>query len=247
MKPKVLVAIALIAVMAAACVRLGFWQLSRWDEKKTENARRAAAMTAAPLATGSELLHATSPPALQLEVRGRYDETRQILLSARTHDGSPGVHVVTPLLFDDGAGAVLVNRGWLYAGDAATARPLECPEPGEQTVIGVAVALPRGIRGAPWRAVAQDSATVWSARWLDADSLAVRFPYAVAPMVVNQLPGEGVPAVPARIDPRPLDETMHVSYAVQWFLFATILVAGSVLVAARSRRGAKRTPAPGDM
>jgi len=247
MKPRAVVAVLAIVVMAAVCVRLGFWQLSRWDEKKTENARRAAAMAAAPVRAGSELLRADSPPALQLEVHGRYDETRQILLSARTHDGSPGVHVVTPLRFDDGAGAVLVNRGWLYAGDASTARPLEYPEPGERTVIGVAAVIPHGMAGPPWRASMQDSATVWSARWLDADSIAARFPYPVASIVVNELPGEGVPATPARIEPRPLDETMHVSYAVQWFLFATILVAGSILVAARSRRGATKGPAPGEM
>jgi len=247
MKGRAVVAVLAIVVMAAVCVRLGFWQLSRWEAKKAENARRADAMAAAPVEAGSELLSASVPPALQIRISGRYDETRQILLSARTHDGSPGVHVVTPLLIGDGAGAVLVNRGWLYAGDAATARPLEHPEPGPQTVTGVARTLPRGLAGAPWRTIRSDSVTLWSARWLDADSVAARFPYRVSAVVLSQLPGEGVPAVPARIEPRPLDEAMHVSYAVQWFLFATILVAGSILVAARTRRGAKRAPVPGEM
>lgn len=247
MRGKVVVAVVAIVVMAAVCVRLGFWQLSRWEAKKAENARRAQAMAAAPVDAGSALIAAAAAPALQVRARGRYDETRQILLSARTHDGSPGVHVVTPLLFEDGAGAVLVNRGWLYAGDAATARPLEHPEPGPRIVTGIATAMPRGEAGPPWRAIRQDSVTVWSARRLDADSVAARFPYPVARVFLTQLPGEGVPAVPARVEPRPLDETMHVSYAVQWFLFATILVAGSILVAARSRRGAKAAPVPGEM
>jgi surfeit locus 1 family protein len=246
-KLKVVAAVVVIIVVASVCVRLGFWQLSRWDQKKTENARRAAAMSAAPLEAGSELLTAAAPPALQLKVHGRYDEQHQILLSARAHDGSPGVHVVTPLVFDDGSGAVLINRGWVYAGDASTARPLDHSEPGEHTVIGVAERIGRGITGAPWRNLSKDSASVWSARWLDRDSIAARFPYAVAPLVVNQLPGDGVPAIPARIDPQPLDEMMHVSYAVQWFLFGTILVAGSILVAARSRRGRGNDPVPGEM
>ncbi len=247
MKARTVAVIAAIVVMAAVCVRLGFWQISRYHQKTAENARRAAAMAAAPVEVDSGLLAADAPPALQLEAHGHYDETRQILLSARTHDGSPGVDVVTPLRFDDGAGAVLVNRGWLYAGDASTAHPLECAEPGEQTVIGIAAPIEKGVGGPPWRAMKQDSATVWSARWLDADSVAARFPYRIARVVINQLPGDGVPARPARIQPRPLDVTMHVSYAVQWFLFATILVAGSVLVAARGRRGAKPAPVPGDM
>lgn len=247
MKGKALLAITAIVVMAAVCVRLGFWQLSRWEAKKSENTRRAEAMAAAPVDAGSDLLGADAPPALKVRVQGSFDETRQILLAARTRDGSPGVHVVTPLLFEDGAGAVLVNRGWLYAGDAATARPLDHREPGPRTVTGIAVTIARGEPGAPWREFHEDSATVWSARWLDADSVAARFPYRVAAVALQQLPGDDVPAVPARIEPRPLDEAMNLSYAVQWFLFATILVAGSILVAARSRRGAKPAPVPGEM
>lgn len=247
MRGKSVVAVVAIVVMAGVCVRLGFWQLSRREAKQAENARRIEALAAAPMPAGSELLEAQAPPALKLRVRGRYDETRQILLSARSHEGSPGVHVVTPLRFDDGAGAVLVNRGWLHAGDAATADPLEHPESGPQTVTGIATTMGRGMPGAPWRELREDSVSIWSARLLDADSVAARFPYPVAAVVLAQLPGEDVPAAPARVEPRPLDETMHVSYAVQWFLFATILVAGSTLVAVRSRRGAKAAPVPGEM
>jgi surfeit locus 1 family protein len=247
MRARAVVAVAAIVVMAAVCARLGFWQLSRLAEKRAENARRAEALAAAPRDAGSELLASAEPPAAQLRVRGRFDETRQVLLSARAHEGSPGVHVVTPLLFEDGAGAVLVNRGWLYAGDAATARPDQHPEPGPQTVTGIAATMSRGVPGSPWRVLRRDSVTLWSARRLDVDSIAARFPYRVAPVVVTQLPGDGVPAMPARVAPRPLDDAMHLSYAVQWFLFGTILVAGSILVAARSRRGAKPAPRPGDM
>jgi surfeit locus 1 family protein len=243
---RVVLAILVIGAVASVCVRLGFWQLSRLEEKRTENARRAAAMAAAPARAGSELITAASPPALRLEVSGRYDESRQILLSARSHAGSPGVHVVTPLVFDDARGAVLVDRGWVYAGNASTASLAPYAEPGPRTVLGVADSIGRGVRGAPWRRVDRDGVEIWSARWLDTDSIAARFPYAVAPWVVRQLPGEGVPAAPQRIAPEALDETMHLSYAVQWFLFATILVLGSALVAWRGR-GRGPAPVPGSM
>ena len=41
--------------------------------------------------------------------------------------------------------------------------------------------------------------------------------------------------MPLRAAPRPYDEFMHISYAVQWFLFASIFLFGPLLVM-RSRR-----------
>ena len=89
----------------------------------------------------------------------------------------------------------------------------------------------------PLGTVRADSATLWSMRSLDRDSLAARFPYTLAGFVVRQLPGEGVPDHPLRTPPRPYDETMHLSYAVQWFTFAAILLGGSVILAFTRRRG----------
>jgi cytochrome oxidase assembly protein ShyY1 len=94
--------------------------------------------------------------------------------------------------------------------------------------------------------VDRDGLELWSTRTLDADSLKARFPYAIAPWVVRQLPGDGVPAEPVRTAPEPLDDLMHLGYAIQWFLFATILVFGSALVALRRRSG-DAAPEPGSM
>lgn len=236
MKLRHVAIVLVIGVVAAVCVRLGFWQLSRLAEKRTENARREAALLATPREIGSALLTADEAPALRLIVRGAYDESHQVLLGPRVHNGSPGVHVMTPLRFADGAGAVLVDRGWIYAGDAATASPAAYAEPGTLTVMGVVGKVPRGEAGFPWRRIDRDGIALWSARRLDVDSLNARFPYTIAPWVIHQLPGEGVPAEPVRTSPEPLDDLMHLSYAIQWFLFATILVLGSVLVALRRNR-----------
>ena len=167
----------------------------------------------------------------------------QILLAGRAHDGSPGVSAVTPLVLDGGARAVLVERGWLYADDASTAHPERYPEPGPRAVIGIAEPLAGGRGGPPMRAVPSDSAKLWSMRWLDRDSLAPRLPYALAGFVVRQLPGEGIPGRPLRLPPRAYDETMHLSYAIQWFLFAAILLGGSTILAfTRRRDGAEIRP-----
>ncbi len=225
-----------IVVAAAVCVRLGFWQLSRLHEKRALNAALREAMTAPPRDIGRTAAPLDSVIRRRVKVTGSFDETRQILLSSRSQNHGPGVEVVTPLRLA-GGNAVLVDRGWLFAADAMTARPQDYPEPGERSVLGMAEAIPGGRGGSSLRVLEADSVTLISARWLDRDSLAARFPYPLAPFVVRELPGPGVPAEPARTPPHSLDETMHISYTVQWFLFATILLVGP-LAAARSRRRA---------
>ena len=232
-------ALFLVLAVAAVCARLGFWQIDRWREKRRLNDAMSAALATPVLDLGGEPGSFEAVRGHRVAVRGRFDERRQILLSYRTHDGAPGVEVVTPLVLPGGRHAVLVDRGWLYAADGATARPQDCPEPGERTALGLPVAL-AGARG-PWasraalRVLAADSLTLWSARTLDPDTVARRMPYAVAPWLLRELPGAGVPARPLRAAPRPLDEWTHVSYAVQWFLFGSILIGGSAALAWRRR------------
>jgi surfeit locus 1 family protein len=231
----------LVGAVAAVCVRLGFWQISRLHEKQALNAAMDRALAMPPLEL-SELGGAPdSVVGRRVAVRGTFDEARQVLLSARTYNGSPGVHVVTPLVV--GAHAVLVDRGWLPADDAATARPQRYLEPGEREVVGIAEAIAHGAGGLASRVIEADSVRLISARRLDFDSLSAAFPYALAGFAVRQLPGPGVPAEPVRTPPKHFDETMHVSYAVQWFLFATILVVGSIALA-WSRRGGRGAPIP---
>lgn len=236
-------------VASGVCVCLGFWQLSRLREKRALNAAIQAA-------EGSpQLLVTGEPPAAEQAVdrtvraAGRFDEAHQFLLSGRLHEGEPGVEVVTPLRLGGSRTAILVNRGWLPAADAATARPLDHPEPGERTVEGVAEPLrhgagppgPRVLEPAPG-APASDSFALYGVRWLDADSIAARLPYPVAGFVLRQRPGPGVPDLPRRTR-RPLhDETMHIGYAFQWFLFALIIPGGTAALAWSRRRRAGSRP-----
>jgi surfeit locus 1 family protein len=233
-----LVGAVLLLVAAGVCIRLGIWQVSRLHQKQAMNAALREALAAPALTLGAVPAPPDSVRHRRVRARGRFDEKHQLLLVGRGHDGSPGVNVVTPLMLEGGS-AVLVDRGWIYAGDAATARPQEFPEPGVREVVGIADSLSRGRGGAPLRTLEADSVTVWTARWMDFDTLAAHFPYRIAPYSIRQLPGEDVPEHPARSAPKPLDESMHVSYAAQWFLFASILLFGPAVVALSRRRAAR--------
>lgn len=228
MRPRTVVALLVIVTAAATCVRLGFWQLSRFEYKKTLNAARVAALAAPPWAWDGSPAPSESLAGRRVRVRGRFDPTRHVLLAFRERDGAPGVELVTPLMLGDRR-RVLVNRGWLSAEDAMRARPQDYPEPGIVEVVGVAETLGHGHFGV--YVLEADSLTVLSARGLDLDTLASRLPGPLAPYLVRQLPGAGVPSRPRRSAPPLLDASSHLSYAAQWFLIAAVLLIGGIAFA----------------
>jgi surfeit locus 1 family protein len=237
---RVFVALGLLAG-AMICVRIGFWQLARRAEKRALNDRMAEVLADPPL---RYITYGHDPRELRgrrVGTIGQYDETRQVVLSGLDHDGEPGVHVLTPLKLPLG-GAVLVDRGWLPAPDGVTARPQDCPEHGTVWVEGVAETLAAGVSTPAWRAIEQDSVTIWSAHALGLDSARTHFPYPVAGFTLLQLPAANLPARPLRTAPEPMGTTMHLSYAIQWFLFAAAFVAGAIFTLTRPAR-AGRAPA----
>src|SRR5262245_8451031 len=174
MRARALLIGVAVAVVAAACVRLGFWQLSRLEQKRALNDRTRVALLREPVAFGA--VPAESLIGRRVLVHGAFDESRQLLLAARTDGGGPGVHVVTPLRRGEGD-AVLVDRGWLPAADAATADPRRYPEPGEHDVIGIGEPAPRATHSR-YRRLPDSDIELYSALRLDLDSLGARLPYA---------------------------------------------------------------------
>lgn len=236
MKPRAVAVAVLVLAGTAVCARLGLWQASRLLEKQRLNAALRAAIAAPALDHGDRLRPRAEVDHRRVRLAGRFDESRQVLLTGRFVDGEPGVDVVTPLLLAGDSLAVPVLRGWLAADDPAVADLASHREPARRVVLGFASAPAPPLRRFPWRTVRADSPWVWSTRGFDADSLRPRVPYAVAPYVVRELPGPGVPAAPRRSAPEPYDEFPHLSYAIQWFAFGAILLAGSGWLAWARRR-----------
>jgi len=219
-----------LTIAAITCVRLGVWQVSRLGEKKRLNADRRAALAAPPLALG-DTIPADTLAGRVVSVRGHYDNARYVLLAGRTLDGDLGVEVLTPLILPGGI-AILIDRGWLGAEQPVDAHPERSAEPGERDVRGLVEWLPPA-RGATLRPTTRDSITLLLALRLDPDTLAARFPYPIARFTIRELPGPGVGPVPLRTPPEPLDESVHLGYAIQWFAMATIIAGGSIALALR--------------
>jgi surfeit locus 1 family protein len=241
LRPVAIGAVALL--VTAVCLGAGSWQLSRLSAKRALNAARAAALAAPAEPLAATRADLARQAGRKVVAEGVYDESRQVLLSARFHKADLGVEVLAPLLTPY-SGALLVNRGWLRAEDGQTAHLESLREPGTRRVTGVLEPLPQRDAMPPWRQLGTNGAEHWSAHELDSASVARHFPYPMVPYVLVALPETGAPPQPARTGPPMLDEQVHLSYAIQWFSFALVTVVGTAALAWRGRARRSGGPAP---
>lgn len=206
--------IVLLLMAAAVCLRLGFWQLGRLQDRRAAN-RLAADARAAPPVRLPEASSAAGDLAFRrVEAVGRYDHEHEVVLRGASLNGLPGVTVVTPLRLAESDTALLVTRGFVPSPDAVTARLDSLREPGEVRVRGIALPIGAG-EGRP---LERRGATTWGR--LDTAALRAHLPYPVYPVALRQSPDSALPRLPRRLEPPPLDDGPHLNYAVQWFLFA---------------------------
>jgi cytochrome oxidase assembly protein ShyY1 len=235
-----LIALALIPVM----VELGFWQLHRHERRVAQNEQiaRSLAAPAVPVDRLASPGHQVprSDTWRTVTATGSYDTDHEVVVRQRTaaDDRSIGYYVLTPLIMKDGS-AVLVNRGWIPAGDDLTKFPEVPTAPsGRVTVTGRLMpdetTADSGIKdkqGLPPRQV----------MLIDSRQQAERLPQPVlggyieltktSPKAAPEASGqpETVPAPDhSRIGP-------HLAYAIQWWLFAVGVPVGWVVLVRRER------------
>lgn len=226
---------ALVVLSAAAvCVRLGFWQLGRWQDARERLAAQAAALAGEPVELGAALPPTSPGSGTRVRLGGRWEPSVHLLLSGRTRLSDPGVVVATVRVLPSGE-RVLVERGWMAAPDARTAHPEGSPVT-DEAVDGVVVAFASPPRPAAWTELPSDSAGValWSVRSLERDSCVARLG-ALAPFMVRVLPGSEDAVGSPRPEPFALEDGgMHLGYALQWFGIALVIVAGAWALARRA-------------
>ena len=231
-----------VFVVAAVCVRLGFWQLDRREQRLERNAAVAERLAEAPVSLSSPPMDTAGLTHRTARIRGEYDNARTLVLGGRSLGGSPGVHVFAPLRI--GEGAVLVNRGWLPSMDAATVDLAAARVDTAVAVSGVLLPLPETGTAEPG-----DS---FRARWfrLDADAVRAQYPYPVSPLYLQAAAAAGEPrrvvpgpsGDPVPLPPPSLEPGPHLSYALQWFGFALIFVVGWAALVIRRGRGEEGGP-----
>lgn len=215
----------LVIVGMIVLARLGVWQLDRLQQRRARNAEFVRHVSAEPLTLTGESLSA-EPADLKDRLavaQGQFDFEQQIILTQQSWQGRPGVHLVTPLIIEGSERAVLVNRGWIPAADA------ESGDLARFNVDGVLL-----IRGAlkPSQVLSGNRESIVDSPrrdWYRVDIEAIRdqMPYELLPVYLIQAPEPTIDELPFKAEQDlELSEGSHLAYAIQWFLFAIILVLG---------------------
>jgi surfeit locus 1 family protein len=221
---------AFALVAAALFLRLGFWQVSRLHERLARNAAVAAQQRDTPIAFSALPRDTAAAHYRPTSVVGRYDYEHELVLSGRTHNGSPGVELLTPVRIAGNDTAVLVNRGWVYSPDGGTVDLARWHEADSAAVHGY-VELYSADAGAT---VAASGPRI--VRRVSRAEIAAKVPYPVAPFYLVAVSAATSTVHPVRRVVPPLDEGSHRSYAIQWFSFAAIALGGAAAVVLRERQ-----------
>lgn len=216
--------IMFVAVLGTTFVNLGQWQLDRLHQRQTRNiatldnegapVRPLAQVFTHPLTDADQWQ--------RVEARGTFDAAHQYLVRYRKDHGAQGYEVVTPLR--TAQGTVLVDRGLIpVASGVKIPTTVPAPPPGEVIVVGHVRRNERGRRTAL-------TPVNGEMRQISSDAIAPTLPYPVLDGYLGLL--TVTPAQDGGFQPIVVPEISdgpHFWYAVQWFMFTGIGIAGIVV------------------
>lgn len=227
---------SLLIVFSIVCVFLGNWQFARRAEAQAEIARIDAHYDSSPV----ELATVLSPDEqfnddkhkwLPVTVTGTYLTDQVMFVRNRPFETNIGFNLIVPFQREDGS-VFVIDRGWVPAGENAE-RPAALPAPPEG-LITVTARLRAGEPVIPGRVSTVDAQGALSLATINLDEIAETVNAPTYTSAYGQLVTEEPSTEHGELASRPeRDEGPHLSYALQWFVFILIAIAGT-LYGARS-------------
>jgi len=217
--------LALTVLVALVCCALGTWQFARRAEAQAEIAKVEANYDREPVPFAEELAAVDAWDEQQewtpVVVEGEYLVDDEMLVRNRPRAGRVGYEVLTPLRLADGT-IFIVNRGWIPSAGLNRASEVPAAPTGEVEVVARLKPTEPQIAG---RTDPEGTNQVATIRLEGIDE---RLGGGVHTGAYGQLVSEDPePAEQAQLAARPvLDEGPHLSYALQWFVFATLAFIG---------------------
>jgi surfeit locus 1 family protein len=232
-RPRLVLTIAVPLACAAVFARLGVWQLARRAERRAFNTTLVTRLDSAPVPALTLTADTSLGHYRRVSATGVYLYDREVTYAGRSRQGSPGVDLLTPLRIEGRDTVVLVNRGWVYSPDAQAVQLPRWREKDTATVVGYAETY--SAKAAIKRAATSPASLPRqerTVRALDRTIVEQAVGRPVAPYILVQTSDSvlHLDSVPVRLLYPALDEGPHGSYAVQWFSFAAIAIAGGVLL-----------------
>ncbi len=218
----------------ALTIRLGFWQVDRFQQNQS-TAIHLLSMQSAPLLVLSSGVQPDSLSGMEyrlVQATGTFDYAHQIAIRnqvwAQVWGYDIGFKLVTPLLLSDGS-AVLVDRGWIPQANNEPTSWAQFDREGVVTVKGI-IRLPvvpqMGGQPDPTLAPGQTSLSFWNV--VDIPRLQEQIPYSILPVYIQQGPDPVLTGMPYRALSQPdlIGGETNVAYAITWFSLATLLFVG---------------------
>jgi surfeit locus 1 family protein len=219
---------ALVVIAALVMIRLGIWQLDRLEQRRTFNAQVLSQIEEPILPLTGDLVSGDVETFEFRTVRidGQYDLENTLVLGNQVWGEQIGVHLLSPLKISGTESIILVDRGWIPLDDWQNRNLAKFDESDSVTVQGMlrVSQTKLGLRDCVDGNVRETPFQVWC---LALSAIADRLPYELLPVYLIQAPEGEQLAAPYRAIPQiEISEGPHLSYAVQWFSFAVILLIG---------------------
>ncbi|MGR8933678.1 MAG: SURF1 family protein [Gammaproteobacteria bacterium] len=225
----VVIHIALFPAVAFVCLlplllALGAWQLERAEEKRQWLDMQQQRMLDSPLRLSVE--NDYDPESLRYRLanaEGEYDAAHQFLIDNQVINGRVGYYVLTPYKIRHSDRAVLINRGWIPAGNDRRIVPKVPIVEGRQTVRGRINLFPAvGIK----LAGAEVPSEGWPAvvQLVDSRILSKRLGYRLYDFQLELDPRESDGYIREWKTEVAITPEKHRAYAFQWFGLALTLV-----------------------
>jgi surfeit locus 1 family protein len=233
--PKWLISHLVVLLVVILFVRLGFWQLDRFEERRIENTVGQARFAEDPVDI-VVLLDSVGPDVESLEYRravatGVFYPEDELMVRSQVYRSTAGFHVITPLVGESGA-AILVNRGWVSLGLDQVPAIEAPPLPGKVTVEGwVHLSQERP----PLGPVDPAEGRLTTTSRVDITRIQQQMEMPLAPVYLVLI-GEGSGDLPISVRPPVFDDDgPHLGYAIQWFAFAMIGLVGYLFLVRKQR------------
>lgn len=235
LRPSAIVSHLLVLTVVVTCVALGQWQLDRLQAARANNALAAERLGAEPAdlealadPTQNGPIDEAALEYRRVEVTGTFRTDEEVLQRNRSLKNQSGFHVLTPLELT-GGGVVLVRRGWVPASLEEPPVAEAAPPPGEVTVVGV---LERPVDQPRFGAHDPDTGVLERVFHTDTSRLDRQVDGELFPMVLRvdaEVEHPTAADLPVPVGPPELDEGSHLSYALQWHIFAVLALVTYVL------------------
>jgi len=236
----------LVVIVSVVFCGLGVWQAGRLDQRLAEIERVKQRLADAPLALAPDV--PVDPDVLdyrRIELRGTFDPSQEILRRNRSVNGLTGFHIITPFRISGTRQAVLVDRGWIpYTEATPELRAAFAPPAGEVVIEGVAIKS-QDATTAPYDPPVAPGERLDAWFRINVPRIQGQIDTPLLPVFIEQQWQPEDPVTPPfRGETVPPGPGNHLSYSIQWFSFAIILLGGYWAITYQQWQRSRAAPTP---